>query len=427
MPPDEPATDQPAGNGADFGLTAEEQAAYNDMRSSPAPGGDPGFVPTEATPADAPAAGAAPKDPPQAGAAAPAAGAGAPPAAGGPAGGAADGDTDDDDEAGAPGPDGVVRTPKRVSYNKFKRLDDEAKKTAADLKAERDKNAKAAETQARLDERLRLINEALTPQQSAAPVEDDDPEPDPEKDIFGHNAWLKRQNVKLRADFDERIGNIEGGIQATNAEQQLASTYMSDARQFAQAEPNFGPAYNYLMQVRIAQLANFHFGLDVTDENCPPLTAPQIDKIKAEVAREEKQLVGQAIKNGKSPAAAVYAMAKMTGYRPQAPGAPAPAAGAAAPANGAGAPAAGAAPTVAAAVAAAAPAAGNGAAAPKPSVKAEIDKIKSGQEAALSLSSGGGAPAPVLNAEKLANMPEEEFGALLDQMSRGELRRVMGG
>lgn len=399
MPPDE-ATDQPTvNNGADLGLTTEEQAAYDSMRSQPAPTGDAGheaeLAPVEAEPAaETPLADGAAKpatDTAVSEAAAP----------------AVDGEDEDDDPT--PLVDG--KPPKRVSYNKYRRLEEERKadKTALDT-AVAEKN-KLAENQARLDERLRLINEALQP--APAAQQDDDPEPDPEADIFGHNAWLKRQLVKTQEMLTGRLEQIETGQQASIAEKQLAETYVEDAQRFSAKEPNFGPAYSYLMQVRMAQLASFHFGKDLTDPATPALTAQELSKIKSEVAREERQLVSTAIKNNKSPAAEVFRMAKMTGYRPAA--APVdPAQNGAAPANGAagGAPAAAAAPS-------------NGAA--KPSVKSEIDRIKTAQSASVSLSHGGGSPAPTLDAHKLANMPEEEFGALLDQMSRGELRRIMGG
>lgn len=373
----------PAGNGADFGLDADEQKLFDEMKSAPAdiPGDTPPATPPGPSPEPDAAAGAAPAD-------------GAIPAG------------DEDDEPDAPAAADGERPTKRVGWTKFKRLQDEAAATKAELATERAAKEKMAETQARLDERLRLINEALTPP-AAAPV-DEDQEPDPEQDIFAHNAWLKRQLLQTRETLNERIGTIETTRQAETAETQLASTYMDDAQRFAASEPNFGPAYSYLMQVRTAQLANYHFGKDLTDPATPALTQQEINKIKSEVAREEKALVGNAIKAGKSPAQAVYAMARMTGFRPPA-ATPAPTNGAAASGNGAK------------------PPATNGAAASVPTVRSEIDRIKSAQDASLSLSGGGGSPAPVLDARKLADMPQDQFNELLENMSRGDLMRIMGG
>lgn len=393
MPPVEAADQTAEANGSDFGLSADEQAAYDSMRSVEPASGEPGFVEPEQVPAtvDAPAADAL----------APTAGA---PAADAPA----EADDDDDDDTGHDAtkqPANGERQQKRVGYAKYQRLETEAAATRAKLEAALADNVKRAESQARLDERLKLINEALTTPAAGpqAPV-DDDPRPDPEADIFGFVSWQERQMAKLNGTITE----LRSGREAEVGEQQLASTYVDDAQRFSQTEPNFGPAYQHLMEVRLLQLANYHYGKDLTDPNCPPLTSVEQTRIKGEVAREEKALVARALKEGKSPAAAVYAMARMTGYRPNATG-PAGQTLASAAAK----------PAALAPPAAAAPA--------KPSVKAEIDRIKAGQDAALSLSSGGGVPAGSLTPEKLANMPDEEFGALVDQMSRGDFARIMGG
>lgn len=370
-------------SGPDFGLDAEEQAAFAAMKGQ---ADDPSVPPA----ADAPAEPALPDE-----------GATAPVVTTEAATPAAEED-DEPDETATPAADGT-RPPKRVSGARYRIVE-------AELKAEREKNAKSAETQARLDERLRLINEALTP--AAQPQEDEDPEPDAEQDIFAHVAWQKRKVTRDYEAIQERIGQIEATRQTEMADQQLASTYMEDAHRFAQAEPNFGPAYAWLMNVRAAQLASYHFGKDLHDPATPPLTAKEITQIRSEVAREERALVGQAIKAGKSPAAAVFSMARMTGFQPQAPAAAQPASG-----SGQAAPSATAAPR------------GNGGApspAARPTVKAEIDRIKSAAGASLSLSQGGGTPAPVLNAQKLADMPQDEFDRLLNNVSRAEFQRIMG-
>lgn len=401
MLPDEATDQSTVSNGADLGLTTEEQAAYDSMRSQPAPTGDAGH---EAEPAPIGAEPAA-EVPLVDGTTKPAAEAAVSEAAIL----ATDGDDGDDGLGPVPLVDG--KPPKRVSYNKYRRLEEEQKADKSALDAAVAEKNKLAENQARLDERLRLINEALQP--APAAQQDDDPEPDPEADIFGHNAWLKRQLVKTQEMLTGRLEQIETGQQASIAEKQLADTYVEDAQRFAAKEPNFGPAYSYLMQVRMAQLASFHFGKDLTDPAMPALTAQELSKIKSEVAREERQLVSTAIKNNKSPAAEVFRMAKMTGYRPAA--APTdPTQNGAAPVNGA-----------AGVATAAAGAPSNGAV--KPSVKSEIDRIKTAQSASVSLSHGGGSPAPVLDMQALGNMPEDEFNRFLESTHRQGLRRIMGG
>ncbi len=303
-------------------------------------------------------------------------------------------DDDDDEPAAAapqPGAAPAQQQPRRVNYQKFARLEQRYK----DLQKQFNERE---QTNTRLDERLRLLNEALaTPQQTP---QEEDPEPDPEKDIFGHNAWLKRQFTKQQQALEE----IRSGRQSETEETQIARTYEDDARIFASREPNFVPAYQHLMNSRLAELAMYYFGKDVTEEGVQ-LSAQEVQRIKQTAAQEERQLVQEALQQGQSPAQRVFQLARARGFRPQAA---APAAQAA-PGNGA-----------------VQPAKPNGAAA-QPSVTDEIAKIKQGQAAALTLSGGGGVPSNPMTAEKLANMSQEEFNRLMDTLEPDEWRTLMEG
>lgn len=377
----------------DDGFTAEERAQFADMENT-----------TSAPPADAPIEPAAGE--PAAGAAAPA------------------GDDDDDDgeaaagAAGAPGAaDDGTRKPRRVSFSKYDRETKELRDALAKANATvSEKN----ETMARFDERMKIINEALAtpladPAAEAAaaaaakapplPKAEDDPEPDPEQDIFAHNQWLKRSMLRMQQDVNEGRQQTQQERQAETAERQTTDTYLRDAEAFAGAEPNFGPAYQFLMASRVAELAVHYFDKDVTSEKITPEEYALITKT---IVKEEKQIVATAIKAGKSPAKKLFTIAKSRGFRP---GAPAAAAAAAAPAaNGKGAPA----------PLAAAPASAGG-------VVEEIRRVASGQDAALSLSGGGGAPAPVMDAARLANMPQAEFERWMDETPPDQIRKLMGG
>lgn len=388
----------------DDGFTAEERQQFEEMQKDSGATQESTLVP------DAPEAGKEGEKPDAAKA--------APDAAAVAAGDAADeaGDDEGDDKPDAADPN--AKLPRRVSYKKFARTEAEAKELKAKL-AERDAGY------ARLDERLKIINEALAtrPGEAAADAEakDDDPEPNKEEDIFGHNAWLSRQLQRT----NERLAKFEEGQQTTAQENALANTYRADAATFAQAEPNFVPAYQFLMQSRTIELAEYFFGKDVTVEGAT-LTPQEILKIKQTVAEEENALVAQAIQQRKSPAARVFALAKARGFRPQA----------AAAAD------AGKTTADAAAAAAAGKEKANGAAngadkaAPgslatgsdaKGSVTEEIARIKNGQDAALSLSNGGGSPTNPLTPERLANMPQEEFESMVESMSPAEWKRVASG
>lgn len=340
----------------------------------------------------------------------------------------ADPDEDEDEPAAAAGtkPDAGQpdkRPPRRVPYKRFERAEAER------VRLEKLVQQQQVE-QARINERMAIINEALTPKQQAAKTaqqqaEEDDPEPELEadgtpKDIFQHNAWLRRQFVRQ----DATIRSMQEGSQRQSAAQTeyetVKQTFADDAQAFTAEEPNFPEAYTFLLATRFAELAAYHFGKDATDQ-ATKFTSQELARIRQDIAAEERTLVTSAIKAGRSPARAVFAMAKARRYAPSAKPTATPGAGAAAAAavasNGAAAPA----------VARPANGAARPAAAAAPSVREEIDRIKNGSEAALSLAGGGATPALALTPKVLADMPEDQFAALLDRLSEDDLRRAMGG
>lgn len=363
----------------DDGLTPEERTQFDDMKKAtdaPAEGGDP---PADAAPAEGGKGGNA---------------------AGVAAAAAADDDDDDDGEVAPakPGADGKP-PPRRVNYNKYRRVEERAVTAEKALQETRD-------SQTRLDERLRLLNEALTPKEAAAAADDEDPEPDPEKDIFGHARWQGRQ-IKRLTDVIQESRQTSA---ARDEEAQVANTYVEDARNFQATEPTFIPAYQFLMANRTYELAEYYFGKDLAEEGVK-LTPQEHAQIKNAIADEERELATQAIKAGQSPAQRIFKLAKARGFRP--PAKPAAAAAAAAdPKNVAKVPGSLADPVKPGSA--------------KPSVTEEIKNIQRGA-ASRSLSEGGGAPANPLTPERLANMPQDEFDAFMDALSPTEQRRAMGG
>src|ERR1035437_2866162 len=332
----------------DDGFTTEERAEFAELEkatSEPDRPPEPAPAPTPApAPAPAGADGEGDEDEEEA-AAAPAGGAAAVPGAPGatPAAGA----------PGEPAAPGTVVPKRRVSARKYERAE-EARKVA---ETERDPRR---QNQARLDERMRIINEALTaPAQPVKTAAEEDAEPDAEKDVFAWIAWKKRDDVRVR----EEIAELRTGRQAEVEDTTLANTYTEDARSFAATEPNFVPAYQFLMANRTYELAQYFFGKDLTEQGVQ-LTSEELGKIRGTIGNEEKQLASEAITMKQSPAKRVFALAKARGYRPAAA---APAADPAAKTNGAAAPAAAAPGGLAASAAA-------------PSVVAEIANIKAGSE-----------------------------------------------
>lgn len=389
---DQPVIDQGGGEAPpDDGFSPEERQQFADMQreeageAAPAPaGGDP--APDAAAQAAAAAAAAA----------APAAG--------------ADDDDDDADVAAAPVAGQPAKDPRkaRVSLGKFLRTEERAKKAETELTAERERTA-------RFDERMKILSEALaTPKADGdQQQQDDDPMPDREADVFAYLGWADRRTAKL----EKALADMQQGKQSEQADQSISTAYMDDARAFATREPNFVPAYQHLMNTRVRQMALINFGKNLSAEGVT-LTMAEQQKIKTAVAQEEKELAASALRVGKSPAQLMFEIAQSMGFQP-------PAADPAAPGNGA-APTNGAAPAGGRPTASAA-APTNGANGKQPTVKDEIDRLKNGQDAALSLSHGGGAPNNPLTAQKLADMPQDEFNRLADTLTAEEFQRLVEG
>src|SRR6266478_4834179 len=270
----------------DGGLTAEEQAQFDAMRepgsnvSSPAQLVDPLEQPVDKiTPAADPAL------------------KGSEPA---PQGEADDPDVETiKDASGADVIDAKTGKPqKRVSFHKYQRL--EQRYNDLELKF-----GKTAEERARIDERLKIINEALTTTAPVAeePVVDQDPRPDPEVNIFEYVKWQERQIERER----EARTNLEQSWKDEREEGQMASSYRQDANRFASTEPNFGRAYHFLLTLRASQLRAGGW----TDQT----------KIDQQIVKEERGLVRNALKESASPAQRLFDMAKAAGFTP--PAAPA--------------------------------------------------------------------------------------------------------
>ncbi|HYM32304.1 MAG TPA: hypothetical protein VEU47_13445 [Candidatus Cybelea sp.] len=276
-------------------------------------------------------------------------------------------------------PDGKGRR-RVVDSRALKAEREERRKLQAELQAERD-------LRARVDERLKMLSEAVSqpdPQEPATPETPEAPI-DPNQDIFGAFAQQQREMAKLR----ETLTSLQSGqseiVQQTQAERQTASmisTYRRDAEVFRAQKPDFNSAYNFLLDVRGKQFRAMGY-----DEN----------EIPGMLYGEEMSLAQRALGMRQSPAAQIYALAQSMGYAPQ------PAQQSAAPAAGSQRTSAPAAPTV-------------------PSVTAEIDRIKAGQASSRSLSAGGGAAGEELSLEALADMPMEAFARFMN--TPGNRQRV---
>lgn len=274
-----------------------------------------------------------------------------------------------------PAADGKTKR-RMVDSRALKAERERARSLEAELTKERD-------TRARVDERLKMLSEAVT---AAEPVaEKVEPViPDPEQDIFGYAKYLA-----------ERVEQLEGKqntFQAETAEQRqtaaVVSNYQRDAAGFEAKQPDFKDAYNYLIGLRKQQLEAQRY-------------SPE--EVSKWLYTEEMNLVQRAFEGKTSPSEDIYNLAKSMGYAPKA-----------------AAPVAEAKPAAEVKPAPAAPLTA-------PSVTEEIDRIKAGKAASMSLSNGGGSAGEELSLEWLANAPLKEFEAFMDKPgNRAKVERAMG-
>lgn len=375
------------------GLSAEDQALFDGMQTGDAPAGDPepaggDDVDPDADPdpeeADADAAGEV--DP----ATGPLAVARTP------------------EELAADAAAGKKPAPKTVSFGKYQRELKKAGETAAAAQAEA---KKAREDAIKLAERVAIINEALTAQPTAA-VDPNAPPANPfdEADINPEEDYAAAVNQERRRNryAYEASQGIQQDVTLSREDQQMRDTFQRDFSAAAGVDATVPLAYQFLKDSRLTEICISEFDKDPNDPE--EVFAPQ------EVARmvqifnaEEKYVVGNAIKAGKSPTAAIMRLAKARGFKPPAPAARAAPAAAlpAVPAtrNGTGRP-----PVAATA----------------PSAAEQLATLAAAKEAGKSLSDGGGAPPSGLTAQMLVDMKDEEFEELIDSLPKHQLDALLG-
>jgi len=219
------------------------------------------------------------------------------------------------------------------------------------------------------DELLQMIADLQRPAQTRQP----EAPPDPAKDMLGYVRYLERKV----AEVDGRVGESVRATEALRADAAMRDAYAADARRFSESTPDFGAAYQHLLRSRDQELAMVG--------NADP------QQRAAEILAEERSLVARALQNGTSPAEFVYRLAQSRGY--QSPGSQEQGAGRAG----------------------------------KAPVAAQIETIQRGQAAAKSLSNVGGAAGDTVTPEALATMPDDEFRALFDRLSKAKQREMLGG
>lgn len=300
-------------------------------------------------------------------------------------------DPDKDLEAKADGPeeadDGTQTDDKVINHGAFHKERERRKQVEKDL-------AELKEKFARGDERMKIMQELQAKAEKPAETEkvDEDPEPDPEEDVFAYIKWQQREMGRLREANTKTTETFEETRQQADAateQAQMVQSYERAATEYAKTEPKFFEAYQHLLDSRHRELEF----LGYTDQN-----------ERAQILHNEEMTIARhALANRKNPAEIMHGLAKERGFAPQVPASdPEPAKTDTQAAK-----------TDETAVAA---------------EKSEADKLaelKTAQEASMSLSSAGGAGVREMSMEALAEMSEEEFEEFKENNPK-EFRLIMG-
>lgn len=380
------------------GLSAEEQAQFEAMNAEQGPDDAGNVDPTGDAPGDG--------DPP------------------------ADGDGDDDGDPPAdaaadrdvPADGAERREPRTINYKRHQKELAKAQKEREELQAKLDaaqgETRKEREERLVLNERTRMLLEAIqtkqAPAAAPAPKVDEDPEPDLDADPVGHALWGNRQ---LRRELEEIKSGRQQEQQQTAAQQEENAIWTAldqDIGRAIAADPSFTDAFAHLRETRFQELGFIYANIDITDPaQCQTLTRDEQAALSENIQRtfrnEQLMVASQAIKSRKSPAQTIANLARARGWKPgAAPAATPPAV----------APAAAAAPVV--------PAAPPRAPAARPSVKDQLAAVRDNLDASRSLSDGGGSPGDNMSPERLAAMSPAEFERYYESIPKDILDGLMG-
>lgn len=177
--------------------------------------------------------------------------------------------------------------------------------------AAKELKAKMAEMEKRhavLEDRWNTLLKVQEPTPVAAVA--DDPEPDPEKDIFAHSAWQARQIKAVTEAIKTREQTEQQARAAAEADSAIWSLWKQSATSYKAEKPDFDDAVKFLSDARLKQMQAYA----VVDDRFGD-EQQRVAQLNAEL----KQIVATAKAKGINPADAVYQIATTYGYTKAAP------------------------------------------------------------------------------------------------------------
>lgn len=338
---------------------------------------------------------------------------------------AADRDQGAGDDRGQQGDKSQQRAPKTINYGRHQRelgkRDTRLKELETALDTERQKST-------RLDERTRMLLDAINARPKAEDQqqqqEDADPEPDKGEDPIGWSEWKIRKLEAVVTRLDGAATQDRQRTQEQTEEQREIGDYTAELQAAAQADETVGAAFVHLRESRYAELGAIYAGIDVNDpEQCATLTPQQqvtlSNQIQTAFASEQRLVYRAAKQSNRKVGQSILALAKARGFNPAA------ARQQEQQQDGDGA-------QDDQGRRRAAPAARQRAPVvpqrqqQQRSVSDEIDNIRDAAGASKSLSDAGGSPGGAVDLARLNEMDDDEFQAFLSDIPKNKLDRIMG-
>lgn len=322
------------------------------------------------------------------------------------------------------------RRPKTINYGRHQRelakRDTRLTELEALLNTERAERKKSDERSTRLDERTKLLLDAINAKPKAEEKGPEDPEPDENEDPIAHASWTRRE---LRRTQD-RIQRLEQGVttdreqrQQESAEERELRDFTNEIQTIAGSNPDFADAFVHLRESRFYELGDIFAGIDINDRaECAKLSMDEQKALSAKIqqsfAQEQAMVYREAKRNSRSIEQTIMRLAKARGFTPKQREQQQQDDDGAERRERPQQREAGARRDVA-------PAARRQQA-PDRSVSDEIDNIRSAAGASRSLSDAGGSPGGNIDLARLADMDDDDFADILNSMSKSKLDRLMG-
>lgn len=331
--------------------------------------------------------------------------------------------------------EGKRQPPKTINYGRHQReitkRDARLTELEALLGTERTARQTAEERSTRLDERTRMLLDAINTrpkadeQQQQQQQEDQDPEPDRDADPIGWNEWKVRGLERTVDELRTGVTRDREQREQETAEQREMRDFTSTIERAAQSNADFADAFVHLRESRFYELGDIYAGIDVNDPaECAKLSpadqAALSNKIQASFAQEQALVFRESKRTGRPIEQTIMRLAKARGFVPkqreqqrddqqeqqqerrqerQQERRP--------PAD-----------TRREAPVRRPP--------PQRTVSEEIDNIREAAGASRSLSDAGGSPGGDIDLKRLVEMDDDEFADLYSATSKGKFDRLMG-